>query len=94
MRVRRADVDDRGVDAEDPNPSVHDCLECLEGPGVLDALVIAHDIDGIPMKVIARELGISVATAYARRARAVKALQVAAARQRRASPGEGIHVTA
>lgn len=87
-RVRRrgrwAAADDEGeVDAEDPSPSPHACLEVLEGLSGLDAVtqkvIIAFDVDGIPMKIIAGDLGISLPAAYARRSRGIASLQMDAA---------------
>jgi RNA polymerase sigma factor (sigma-70 family) len=40
----------------------------------LRAVVVAHDIDGIPMAEIARQIGISRSTAYEWRARGLRAL--------------------
>jgi DNA-directed RNA polymerase specialized sigma24 family protein len=40
----------------------------------LRAVVVAHDLDGIPMAEIAEQIGISLSTAYRWRARGIRAL--------------------
>lgn len=57
---------------------VVDLLEMLRAlPASAFGVVVAYDIDGIPMKAVARDHGIAVSTAYNRRSAVRAALQAA-----------------
>lgn len=64
----RPDASDR-IMAEQARAEVFDALQTLEPE--LRSVLVAHDIDGIPMVEIAEQHGIPVSTAYKRRARAL-----------------------
>lgn len=82
------------LEAVDPAPLACEQIEAAQRRRVtfdlvrtlepeLGSVVIAHDIDEIPMADLAEQQGIPVSTAYKRRIRAVEAL-AAAYRERRA----------
>ncbi|MCC6557264.1 MAG: sigma-70 family RNA polymerase sigma factor [Polyangiaceae bacterium] len=81
-----AAVVDRSPGADDQLIAEERRLDLLELLGGLEdrlrAVLVAHDIDGVPMTEIAETLGIPVSTAYKWRARALAALRRAALERR------------
>ncbi|WP_438032927.1 RNA polymerase sigma factor [Sorangium sp. So ce204] len=54
----------------------------------LGAILMAHDIEGVPMAAFASRAGIPLSTAYKRRSRALAAFQQLATRRLASMPGE------
>lgn len=75
-RLRRA-----ALSAAHPSPTGQDLVDTLESlralPSSAFGLVVAYDVEGIPMKTVARGLGIGVSTAYNRRSTVRAALEAA-----------------
>ncbi|MGN6107688.1 MAG: RNA polymerase sigma factor [Kofleriaceae bacterium] len=73
------DVIDETPGADERMASEQDRLQVLGGLQQLDvvlrSVLIAHDIDGIPMATIAEQHGIPLSTAYKWRARALRAFR-------------------
>jgi DNA-directed RNA polymerase specialized sigma24 family protein len=79
-----------GIDAHDPSPAAPERIAAeQERRQVWDlayyyldpdlrGVLVAHDLDGVPMKEIAEERGIPLSTAYKWRTRALTALEAAA----------------
>lgn len=78
--VDEAPAPDEQMRSEQERLQVLDLLQSLDPE--LRSVLIAHDIDGIPMADIAAQHGIPLSTAYKWRARAIQAFQ-AALEQRR-----------
>ena len=72
---------DEQIVREQARLTVLDLLQAVDADP--RAVLIAHDLDGIPMVEIAEQLGIPVSTAYKWRARAMAALGEALEQQRR-----------
>lgn len=81
---RRVDEPAEAPDAlelADPGPSGQDLVDAMESVCAADPaslrVIVAYDVHGIPMKAIAKDLGIGLSTAYERRSRVIAALQAA-----------------
>ncbi|XXT17434.1 sigma-70 family RNA polymerase sigma factor [Sorangium sp. So ce429] len=96
-RVEEPLPDDFDAELEEPSAEEYIISECdrlfalsvlREIDGELGAVLMAHDIEGVPMADFASQSGIPLSTAYKRRTRALIAFQLLAA-QRLASMDGG-----
>ncbi|WP_437620574.1 RNA polymerase sigma factor [Sorangium sp. So ce1151] len=96
-RVEEPLPDDFDAELEEPSAEEYIISECdrlfalsvlREIDGELGAVLMAHDIEGVPMADFASQSGIPLSTAYKRRTRALTAFQLLAA-QRLASMDGG-----
>ncbi|XXX74811.1 sigma-70 family RNA polymerase sigma factor [Sorangium sp. So ce134] len=86
-RVEEPLPDDFDAELEEPSAEEHIISECdrlfalsvlRELDGELGAVLVAHDIEGVPMADFASQSGIPLSTAYKRRTRALAAFQLLA----------------
>ncbi|WP_437687306.1 RNA polymerase sigma factor [Sorangium sp. So ce176] len=89
-RVEEPLPDDFDAELEEPSAEEQIISECdrlfalsvlREIDGELGAVLMAHDIEGVPMADFASQSGIPLSTAYKRRTRALSAFQLLAAQR-------------
>ncbi|HTN86908.1 MAG TPA: sigma-70 family RNA polymerase sigma factor [Sorangium sp.] len=89
-RVEEPLPDDFDAELEEPSAEEYIISECdrlfalsvlREIDGELGAVLMAHDIEGVPMADFASQSGIPLSTAYKRRTRALTAFQLLAAQR-------------